>query len=166
MSLLEIPPWNLHQVGEVPAAEEPALAVEVEEVFQSVSAGGAAETVWMPTPVSLFLGRWHLKEYKIMNMSKPVLSSPLGKDGNGAREHCQGTTSAGPCSASHNVLGFNKVLNNSWVLFIGLLVAGEGLVSSVVARERWKLEKIRCFLELRETLVGGADQRNLLGSGH
>ena len=101
-----------------------------------------------------------------MNMSKPVLSSPLGKDGNGAREHCQGTTSAGPCSASHNVLGFNKVLNNSWVLFIGLLVAGEGLVSSVVARERWKLEKIRCFLELRETLVGGADQRTLLGNGH
>ena len=79
MSLFEIPPWNLHQVGEVPAAEEPALAVEVEEVFQSVSAGGAAEAVWMPTPMSLFLGR---KEYKIVNMSKPVLSSPLGKDGN------------------------------------------------------------------------------------
>ena len=40
------------------------------------------------------------------------------------------------------------------------------MVSSVVARERWKLEKIRYFLELRETLVGGADQRTLLGSGH
>ena len=120
----------------------------------------------MPTPVSLLLGRWHLKEYKIVNMSKPVLSSPLGKDGNRAREHCQGAAGAGPCSASHNVLGFRKMSNVSWILFIGLLVAGEGLVSSVGARERWKLEKIRCFLELRETLVGGADQRTLLGSGH
>ena len=120
----------------------------------------------MPTPVSLFFRKMASQGIQDGENVKPVLSSPLGKDGNGAREHCQGATSAGPCSASHNVLGFSKVLNFSWVLFIVLLVAGEGLVSSVVARERWKLEKIQCFLELRETLVGGADQRNLLGSGH
>ena len=46
------PPWDLHQVCKVPATEEPALAVEVEEVLQPVPTRGAAEAVWVPTPAS------------------------------------------------------------------------------------------------------------------
>ena len=45
-----LPPWDLHEVCKVPATEEPALAVEVEEVLQPVSTGRAAETVWVPAP--------------------------------------------------------------------------------------------------------------------
>ena len=65
------PPWDLHQVCKVPATEEPALAVEVEEVFQSVSAGGAAETVWMPTPATAKISR------KFENVRRPLCKISL-----------------------------------------------------------------------------------------
>ena len=47
-------------------------------------------------------------------------------------------------------------------------MGGEGWVSSVVVRGRWKPGRIRCFPEPRETLLlpaGGADQSLLLGNG-
>ena len=47
-----LPPWDLHEVCKVPATEESALAVEVEEVLQTVSTRGATEAVWVPAPAS------------------------------------------------------------------------------------------------------------------
>jgi len=46
-----ITPWYVHQLGEVPATEELALAVKIEKILQPISTRRAAEAVWVPTSV-------------------------------------------------------------------------------------------------------------------
>ena len=71
----------------------------------------------------------------MVSLIKPILSSAFSKDGNGSREHCQRTASAGPRSASHNVLAnviYPIILRQvtCWWGGVGEQCGGEGEVEA------------------------------------